>query len=578
MTTTQNRLRLWPGVLIVTLAWVVRFGMPVVAPDTLPYAVGGGLLGGVAVLVWWAFFSGAQRVERWGGLGLIVVALVASSKLLHASIAGGMMGLMFWIYSIPVAGLAIVVWAVASRGLSGGIRRATMLMTVLLASGGWTLLRTNGMTGGAVSDFTWRWAPTAEDRMLARTKEPAAVVVEKTAEAPKVVAPVMAKPMVRWAGFRGPNRDSVWRGVRIETDWAKRPPVEIWRQPVGPGWSSFAVEGDRFYTQEQRGAEEVVSCYLVSTGKLVWRHGDAARFWESNAGAGPRATPTLHNGRVYTFGATGILNALDALDGTVKWTRNAGVDGGIKVPGWGFASSPLVVGDLVVIAAEGKLVGYDLATGVPRWFGPEGGSGYSSPHLATIAGVQQIVLLSGPGATSVTVEEGARLWEHALPAGARIAQPGLTAEGDLLLSEGEGRPLHRVVIARGEGGWTTEERWNSNGLKPYFNDFVVHKGHAYGFDGSILACIDLKDGQRKWKGGRYGHGQLILLAEQDLLLVLTEEGELALVLAVADGFTEKGRIHAIEGKTWNHPVLAGDVLLVRNGEEMAAFRLAMPKR
>jgi hypothetical protein len=123
------------------------------------------------------------------------------------------------------------------------------------------------------------------------------------------------------------------------------------------------------------------------------------------------------------------------------------------------------------------------------------------------------------------------------------------------------------------GKWTTEERWTSTGLKPYFNDFVVHNGHAYGFDGSILAAIDLADGARKWKGGRYGQGQMILLPEQNLLLVLSEEGDLALVSATPDQFTEIARFKAIEGKTWNHPVLVGDVLLVRNDEEMAAFRL-----
>ena len=318
----------------------------------------------------------------------------------------------------------------------------------------------------------------------------------------------------------------------------------------------------------------------LTTGEPVWRHRDAARFWESNGGAGPRATPTLSNGRVYTFGATGILNALDAGNGAVVWSRNAASDTGTKVPDWGFASSPLVVDDVVIVAAAGTLAAYDVATGNPRWFGPAGGGSYSSPHLVTIDGVAQVLLLSGAGATSVAPADGTLLWEHAWP-GVRIVQPALTADGDVLISTpapAGGIGMRRIAVAHGPGGWTVEERWTSTGLKPYFNDFVVHKGHAFGFDGSILACIDLKDGKRKWKGGRYGNGQLVLLPDQDLLLVLSEEGELALVAATPDQFTELARFPAIEGKTWNHPVLVGDVLLVRNGQEMAAFRLSLAGR
>jgi outer membrane protein assembly factor BamB len=369
--------------------------------------------------------------------------------------------------------------------------------------------------------------------------------------------------------------------VHIKTDWSASPPVEIWRRPIGPGWSSFAVNGDLLYTQEQRGDDEIVACYRVSTGEPVWRHRDPARFWESNGGAGPRGTPTLSTGRVYTLGATGIVNALDAANGAVLWSRNAATDTGVEVPGWGFTSSPLVVDNLVAVALSGQIVAYDTRTGEPRWFGPKGGSGYSSPHLATIDGVPQILLLRGSRTISLSPADGTLLWEHVWVPGVGIVQPAMTTDGDVLITTGDamgGLGIRRVSVTKASSGWNVEERWTTRGLKPYFNDLVVHKGHAFGFDGSILACIDLQDGARKWKGGRYGNGQLVLLSEQDLLLVLSEDGELALVGATPDKFTEIAKITAIDGKTWNHPVVVGDVLLVRNGQEMAAFRLTSAAR
>jgi outer membrane protein assembly factor BamB len=232
-----------------------------------------------------------------------------------------------------------------------------------------------------------------------------------------------------------------------------------------------------------------------------------------------------------------------------------------------------VVGELVVVAAAGSLVAYDKATGAPRWNGATRGSGYSSPQLFTLDGTAQILLVSSTGVTGVAPGDGALLWEHAWP-GEPIVQPGLTEDGDVLISVSATSGLRRLAVARSGAEWTVAERWTSIRLKPFFNDFVVHAGHAYGIDGGILACIELEQGERRWKGGRYGHGQLVLLPDQDLLLVLSEQGEVALVDATPAAFTERARFQAIESKTWNHPVLAGDVLLVRNAEEMAAFRLA----
>jgi outer membrane protein assembly factor BamB len=571
----------------------------------------GGLLGFAGVVLWWLFLSRAAWFDRIAALVLMVAAIAATYPFLDVSLATGAMGMLFPMLAIPGLCLAFVIWAVVSRRWSRGVQRATMALTIVAACAVWTLARTGGFSGAFDNDLAWRWTPTPEDRVLALADDtpPTAVPAEKPGAAPAPaaapIAPVSANTTpappdsvatkidaspsgapaaelvnasLDWPGFRGRNRDGLVHGVRIATDWSAAPPKELWRRPVGPGWSSFSVHGDVFFTQEQRGEEEVVAAYRVSTGAPVWKHRDQARFWESNGGPGPRGTPTLHNGRVYSLGATGILNVLDEATGRVIWSRNAGTDSNTKIPDWGFSASPVLIDDMVIVAVAGTLVAYDRETGAPQWIGPDGGPGYSSPHVVTIDGVSQIILLDAKGATSVSPTTGARLWDVTVTTGgmaAPIVQPAMTADGDVLISAGDTSGLHRFTVANSAGSWSATSRWSTNGLKPYFNDFVVHKGHAYGFDGSMLACIDVVDGKRKWKGGRYGNGQLVLLPDQDLLLVVTEEGELALASATTDKFTELARVPAITGKTWNHPVLAGDVLLVRNGEEMAAFRLAV---
>jgi outer membrane protein assembly factor BamB len=608
--TLSRPLRLRPGVILAVVLVIARYLVPLIAPDAeiaemplVVLAMLSGVLLAVAIVLWWLLFSRAPWLERLAAVVLMIGGVFVTRLLVHESIRGGHMGMMLVLYSVPVLALALVVWAVLTHGMPDAIRRTTMVAAIVLACVPFTLIRTAGVIG-AGSELHWRWAPTPEDRLLAATKaEPVAVApppppaqaaepqaahvpverpVPETPPAPTEDSPAPVRPAVlaaEWPGFRGANRDSVIRHVRINTDWTTSPPAEMWRKPIGPGWSSFAVRGDVFYTQEQRGEEELVSCYRVSTGGPVWRHRDRVRFYESNAGAGPRGTPTINGDRVYAVGATGIVNALHARTGAKMWSRNAVADTGRTVPDWGIASSPLVVDDVVIIAVAGQLIAYDRATGHQRWVGESGGSGYSSPHLVSIDGVSQVLLTRGARTISVAPADGTLLWDHTGgPPATSIVQPALTPDGDVLIAGGDamgGTGMRRLALTHGPDRWRVEERWHTRGLKPYFNDFVVHKGCAYGFDGSILSSIDLADGTRKWKGGRYGAGQMLLLADQDLLLITSEDGELALVGATPDRFTEVARMPALNGKTWNHPVLVRDVLLVRNGEEMVAFKLSV---
>lgn len=566
--------RILPGVVLVVLQWLLWFGPPLVAPAATLYGLLGGVICGVLILIWWLFFSRLPWLDRLIAIPLIVIGVIAIRPFVDPSIAGGAMGMLMTMLAIPLMSLALVTGALLSRHASLGVRRAAMAGAILMGAVAFTTVRTAGVIGGGGMELHWRWTPTPEERLLA---QPAALAPPPAAAVPPKRDPIRKDP--EWPGFRGPGRDSVIHGVRIETDWTKSPPKKLWSHAIGPGWSSFSVDGDQVFTQEQRGKDEIVASYRLSNGEPLWWHRDPVRFYESNGGPGPRGTPTLFNGRVYAFGATGILNVLDEDTGALIWSHDVAADTKSSVPMWGFSSSPIIVDDLVIVAASSKLAAYDLKSGQLRWFDPSHGGSYSSPQRVTIDGVDQVLLLTANAAVSVSPADGKLLWSHEWSGGTPIVQPAVTSDGDVLINSitaTGGQGIRRLKISHGST-WSVTERWTSPGLKPYFNDFVLHKGLAFGFDGSILSCIDLSDGSRKWKGGRYGNGQLVLLADQDLLLIVTEEGELALVKATPDEFTELARIPAIDGKTWNHPVLVGDTLLVRNGQEIAAFRLSLAR-
>jgi outer membrane protein assembly factor BamB len=602
----RRPLRTWPVLAIAALyAAIVMIG-PMVSDDISPSLalLLGGVVSALLLIVWWMFFSRAPWFERIGVLALMAIAVAVTRMGVDISIAGGAQGGLGYILGVVCYAAAIGVWAVVTSGKSDQTRRLA-LIPVLLVVGLAPMLaiRTEGIMGGGFL-LAWRWTPTAEERLLALGEEPlkplaapvaaaepvpasAAPATELPVAAPVNTTPLATTPAAppvaemvveaEWPGFRGPSRDGVIRHVQIKTDWNQSPPTQMWRRPIGPGWSSFSVRGDLLYTQEQRGEEEIVGCYRVSTGEPVWRHRDPIRFYESNGGAGPRGTPTIDGNRIFALGATGMLNALDAATGKVLWQHNAATDTKREVPMWGISSSPLVVDDHVIVSLYGTLAAYDKATGALKWIGPLHGGSYSSPHLLTVNGVRQVVILSAPGAVSVNPKDGSLFWEHKWEGGA-IVQPGITPEGDILINgmaATGGLGTRRLAVKQSSDAWQVEERWTSNGLKPYFNDLVIHKGHAYGFDGAILSAIDLSDGKRKWKGGRYGQGQMLVLADQDLLLVISEEGELALVSATPDQYKELARIPALNAKTWNHPVIVNDVLLIRNGEEMVAYRLPL---
>lgn len=367
-------------------------------------------------------------------------------------------------------------------------------------------------------------------------------------------------------------------------DWSQQLPKEVWRRRVGPAWSSIIAIGDYLFTQEQRDKREAVVCYEAATGKEVWVHSpedSADRFEDSLSGTGPRATPTFYAGRLYAYGAKGNLDCLDAMTGKSFWTKSLFTITGATVPQWGAATSPTIVDDKVLVFVGGKqgksLLALDRQSGEQLWQAGGGTTSYSTPQVMTIAGVRQVVMHDDAGLRGLQIEDGKVLWDHPSPnAGSfqPMLQPHLLGDDHLLVNWDSG--LLYSKLSNTAGKWNAEPQWASNRMKPSFNEFVIHKGHIYGLDDGILACVDVEKGQRVWKRGRYGFGQMLLLPEIDELLVLSEQGDVIRVAADPTAHREIARFKAVEGKTWNHPLLARGRLVVRNSEEMACFDVTPP--
>ncbi len=462
--------------------------------------------------------------------------------------------------TVVLAVLLGLVWLLALSRLPW--RRRLLGFGVVLAVGvalGWSV-RIRGVSGNLVPIFEWRWSGGGAQVRGGGGSETGSLI----------------GPLTDYPQFLGPDRDATVDGPLLARGWNERP-REVWRQPIGEGWSAFAVAGTLAVTQEQRGDREVVSAWDLASGVRVWEHEDSARYETTIAGVGPRATPTIVDGTVFTMGAKGRLNALELAGGTLLWTHDLVEEFGAATPDWGRSGSPLVVDGLVVTAVGGglgdaSLMAFEAASGVPVWQAGRDGISYSSPQVATLAGRRQIVIFNRGSISGHDVATGRELWSYPWSSGQpNVAMPLPLGAARLLVSSGYGAGSKLLELSAAGEGLEVQLIWESTRLKAKFTNVVEHAGYVYGLDDGVLVCLDPETGERCWKRGRYGHGQVILVG--DLLLLTTEKGDVVLVEPNPEEHRELARFTAFDGKSWNPPALVGRYLLLRNHREAALYEL-----
>ena len=442
------------------------------------------------------------------------------------------------------------------------------------------------LVGGACRNANDAHYAAVESNRAEQAAQPAAstAAVPSPSPSPSASASPGASPVAPapasnyWTNFRGPKRDGKYDETTVSTNWPKSGLPQLWKQPVGVGHASFVVAEGKAYTIEQRRGQEVVAAYDINTGRELWAQKWNAEFTDST-GDGPRATPTWDNGRIYALGATGELRCLDANTGSVFWGKNILSDNQAKNLPWAMAASPLIVDDKVIVlpgGANGKsVVAYNKLTGAPVWRVLNDTQAYVSPMLVDLGGRRQIVVVSASRVVGLAPEKGELLWEYPWDTdnGINVSQPIMVDRNRFFISSGYGKGAALVEVKGSGNSLTASTVWENKNMKNKFNSSVLHNGYIYGLDEGILVCLDVSTGERKWKEGRFGYGQIIVTNGH--LIVTSDQGEVALIKATPDKYTEVARFAAVQGQTWNYPAIASGRLLVRNSNEMAAYDLSV---
>lgn len=520
--------------------------------------------------------TGTVRLPRWqwrfpATVAVIVVLVSGVLWLLPRDVIDVGMKRMISIIAVAIGLASILLWFVAFSKFSATTRLLTLLVALAAVGIAVGSVRRVEFTGDMRPIFDWRWTT---DRNVALEQHRAAQSARDREALPAIV---LGPDDV--LEYRGAHRDGVVVGPALLPDWSKETPKLVWRQPVGGGYAAFVLAGPLAITIEQRRDREAIVAYDANTASEAWIHDYPALFSETLGGDGPRATPTIVGDRVYALGATGLLSCLDLASGQPIWTTNVLEANKCGNLDWGMAGSPLVFDGQVVVNAGTQggtdqsraILAFDAETGSKLWGAGTGKAGYTSPMLVTLAGKRQVLSFEGTALVGYDADQGEELWRVAWKSDFDInaAQP-IVLDGDrLFITSSNGCAL--VTIAEQDGGLTATQVWKNRNLKGYYVCPVAYEGHAYGMDEGILVCINLSDGKRSWKKGRFGNGQLLLCG--DLLVILSEQGELVLVKATPTEYTELGRIAAIEGRTWNNPAMRDGRIFVRNHLEMAAYDL-----
>lgn len=515
-----------------------------------------------------ALVAAARRNRLWIPLAIIILAILASMRARGNADLDTMSKGFRSMLIVALSFVLFVVWWLFLSRLSWRVRLTGLGLVALCVTGLTLLFRIDGSYDGSGSmRIVWSWTP----------KRSGKVVGFKAPEARNAATKVFASSEYR--GYLGNDRSGVLPDIHLETDWTNHPPKELWRRPIGLGWSGFAVVGSQAVTQEQRGENELVVAYELATGRQRWSHTNCVRFSEPMGGDGPRATPTIDRGRVYALGATGILDCLDAATGKRIWSHNVLEENGLPNTYFGKSSSPLVVDELVVVtgglAKKSTLLAFHRDDGSPAWQAGKDEAGFSSPTLVTLDGTSQILSVNASSVTGHDPKDGRILWDYPWPGSMpKCAQPVVVDGSHVFLSASFNAGCMLLQVNKGKNGrFAATEVWRNYRLKSEFSNIVSHDGFLYGLDDGILVCVDVATGARRWKDGRYGHGQVLLVG--DRLLVQTEPGPTALVDASPSGFHELAKFKTLNAKTWNTPALAGEFLLVRNDQEAACYRLPM---